>query len=180
MCYFISVAIPAAAEDTMRAHFGRGFGLIPCENRSVLAAMPTDYRVYVVTSGGCSCEMYAAPGESGFEPKQTDEQKTWRKREKRGWSAAKIERAESQAVSKPHVGPPSWRGLRPDVAERIASVAEHGPVGVVVHWYSGSVVAERITLIRIIRYRRTAFIAAAGSIPSDSVVWVDPTQPAVS
>jgi len=146
MCYFLTVAVPAQHADRIGEVFGRGFQTHASENPSVAAALPVGYEARLVTSGMCSCGLYARPGTSVAPDRMAHLR---HKYEKLGWGAAKIRRALEQAAAsaaKPHA-PAS--GLRVDVTERLGALCRAGgSVAFLVHWYDGDVRTERLPLHR--------------------------------
>jgi hypothetical protein len=59
MCYFLFIAVPTDAVDHIKSSFARGFQVRSATNQSLLRVLPTGYSLRVVTSGGCSCELYS-------------------------------------------------------------------------------------------------------------------------
>jgi hypothetical protein len=171
MCYFITLGLPTTAENLARDEFGRGFMLLPTSNPSIRQVLPASFQALLLTSGMCSCDLYAKPGARSAERSTDGLRARYRKR---GWSDAKIHRA-VQASSKGRTTPVAFSGLRADIAAGVVSIVRAGVSIVwVVHWYSGDVEAESFTLNGGPRYRGPAFQAAAESLPADTLIWVDP------
>ena len=123
--------------------FGRGFQLYPTANASILAALPSKFGVRHLTSGGCSCDLYRRPGQSVRGEK---DEHLRRKYATLGWSESKIARAVAQ--SKAHKRSQiAVAGIRGDVIEYLKSLCEAaGALAVVVHFYSGDVETEQVSL----------------------------------
>ena len=67
MCHFLFVAVPAANADRIKQAFARGFMVFPATNKSVLNALPQGFEARVVTSGGCSCDLFGKqPPDAGL------------------------------------------------------------------------------------------------------------------
>lgn len=145
MCYFLTIAVPADYADRSFQAFGRGFDLHQTANPTVVSAMPSAYALRVLTSGMCSCDLYAPPGtiERGDESDHLR-----RKYANRGWNEAKIGRAiEESKKGKTQVA--AMPGLRSDVIERLQEICEAaGALALVMHWYHGDVESERLSIVR--------------------------------
>jgi hypothetical protein len=135
MCYFITVGIPDEDVPLLDDHLPRGLDLAPSANPSVLEQMGPGFRTYLLTSGGCSCDLFRKPRTAT----EHDEQELLRhKYEKKGWSAAKIDRALAQR--RQSRGPEPSPGLAIVVQRFLAQLATRaGQVAVLVHWYRGDV-----------------------------------------
>lgn len=59
MCFFISIGIAAKHTDVLAREFRRGFQLHPTANSSFRSLLRKDETSVVLTSGGCSCELYS-------------------------------------------------------------------------------------------------------------------------
>lgn len=57
MCDFISLAIPENRCDVVRQWRRRGFALNEHKNPSLKQALPRGYTSFVLTTGGCSCDL---------------------------------------------------------------------------------------------------------------------------
>jgi hypothetical protein len=143
MCFFITIAVPAPKAALVPDVFGRGFRTASTANPAVVAALPTDYAPTLVTNGHCSCDLYAAP-RSETEPDLGDHLR--KKYAKRGWSDSKIARALEQAKARDSKNLHA-RGIHRDVVSRLQELCRAaGSVAVVVHWYSGQVETEQLSL----------------------------------
>lgn len=143
MCYFVTIGVPEKHAHRIREAFSRGYHLDETKNASVLAAFPPNYAARLVTSGMCSCDLYARPRSplSG-----NREQRLRRKYSKRGWSEAKIDRAIAEAGVEEQAAM-SFSGLAPVVIEGLQALCESaGEAAVVVHWYRGDTETARLSL----------------------------------
>ncbi len=59
MCFFISIGISAKHTELLAREFGRGFQLHPTENPSFRSFLQKGETAVVLTSGGCSCDLYS-------------------------------------------------------------------------------------------------------------------------
>lgn len=143
MCYFVTIGVPERHAGRIREAFSRGYQLDETKNASVLAAFPPHCAARLLTSGMCSCDLYARPRS----PLSGDrEQRLRRKYAKRGWSEAKIERAIAEAGVEEQVAM-SFSGLAPAVVEGLQALcASAGKAAVVVHWYRGDTETARLSL----------------------------------
>lgn len=70
MCDFISIAVPKRKEDSTPLS-RRGFQLWPHDHPTLRQALPAGFSTWVLTTGGCSCELSSAgkhqsPEDSSF------------------------------------------------------------------------------------------------------------------
>ena len=143
MCYFVTIGVPERHAGRIRDTFSRGYQLDETKNASVLAAFPQNYAARLVTSGMCSCGLYARPRSplSG-----NREQRLRRKYAKRGWSEAKIARAIAEAGVDEQVAM-SFSGLAPVVIDGLQALCDSaGEAAVVVHWYRRDTETARLSL----------------------------------
>src|SRR5262245_19998354 len=115
MCFFLTIAVPAKHVDRIGEMFGRGFQSYQSLNATITAALPPDHVAYHVTSGMCSCDLYARPNSR---PDSDPMVHLRRKYEKRGWSESKIARAIEQTEASRSKSARAASGLRADVVER--------------------------------------------------------------
>ena len=59
MCDFISIALPKQADDSAPVS-RRGYQLLPHDHPTLRQALPSDFSTWVLTTGGCSCELSCA------------------------------------------------------------------------------------------------------------------------
>lgn len=170
MCFFLTLGIPRQRALPDFA-FGRGFELAPTENPTILAGFPAGYTAMLVTSGMCSCGLYAPPRATS-----SREEHLRRKYAKRGWSEAKIQRAVTQSQSA-HPGPSAWSGLRLDLVDALRLTCERaGALAVVVHWYNGDIESERFTLTNTRKCALDELPALAARFAEDEIVLVSSTS----
>jgi hypothetical protein len=143
MCYFITLAVPQKCAQFVSEATRRGLSVWPWTDRGLLRTLPDEYATFFITSGQCSCDLYA-PQRS--EQVVTRDEHLRRAYAKRGWSEAKIERAVVQSrANKKQL--PQFVGYRADVVDLvIAIVASTSTAALLVHMYSGRQSDERITV----------------------------------
>lgn len=148
MCYLIHVGVPAAHAASIRTQ--RSPRVDRHSNPSVAEAFGSDFALYSITDGGCSCRLYASPGARSRRSRRSESLK--KKYERLGWSEEKIARAlasSNDALEQNHHddGP----GLGADVAGYVASLAESfGEVQLIVHEYRGSFAEEVVVPVRTV------------------------------
>lgn len=146
MCFFLTVAVPAKHVERIGEVFGRGFQTHPTVNATVTEALPAGHEPRLVTSGMCSCDLYARPRAAEASDPTSHLR---RKYEKLGWREAKIERAIKQSAASAAKHNRPIAGLRDDVTERLVTLCRAAcSVALLVHWYNGDVETERLTLHR--------------------------------
>jgi hypothetical protein len=127
MCYLISVAVASPGID-VQAHF-HGFGLVAADtvNPTVKEALGP-YPAFDITEHGCSCSLHAHGS-------RHDEAELRRRYAKKGWTAAKIDRAiESVSRSRAH----SPRTARDRFLEALSAMCGAGAsVRLLSHAYAG-------------------------------------------
>ena len=107
--------------------------------------MPENYISYIVTTGGCSCDLFSEEPEEDEQEKRIS--KLRRKYKRKGWSDAKIERSISQAISAAQA--PRKAGLRDDLRFYLSDVIEElNEMRIVIHWYNSGVETEEISIAR--------------------------------
>jgi hypothetical protein len=167
MCFFLTIAVPAGCAGEFEAAIPRGLAALPCDNRSLQSQLPRDFSTFLLTSGGCSCDLFRR---NSVELPSPDPERLRKRYEKRGWSAAKIERALKDA-SHSHRALSSFVGLRADVRDLLAElVARHGEVAVVVHFYHGDVDAERFEPLPKAHWSVAEMRSSDNAIREDEIV----------
>jgi hypothetical protein len=168
MCFFLTIAVPSQHADRISEAFGRGFQISASTNPSVAAALPARYEARLVTSGMCSCGLYARPNSVERADPATHLR---RKYEKLGWSEAKIERAIEQAAASASKSNPPNSGIRADVIKRLGTLCHAaGSVAILVHFYNGDVESERLTLGQPIYCGCDDLAARAQTLDEDQVL----------
>jgi len=171
MCVFITLAVPARHAALVKQMAGRDFSIRPQLNETI-AKHVGDRATFVMTVGGCSCDLYASESNARAVAVAKERDAAQRKYAKLGWSAAKIERA----LAARHTSADRAReftGLRQDARDLIAGIAEAvGEVGLLVHDYAGKIDEETV----IGRQGGVAtpddLRAGTTSIVEDVVVWI--------
>ena len=170
MCYFVTVGVPAQSAARVSEAFGPDLRIGPTANPSVLAALPYGFTAHLVTNGHCSCNLYGKPRSTADE--QAAAQHLRQKYAKKGWSEAKFARAMAQV--------PRDRlfGLSADLVPRLQALCEvTGFVAVVVHWFSGGVEDESLTLTRGLAAGSADLPARAAALVEDEVLYVTADRP---
>jgi hypothetical protein len=62
MCDFISISVPKSATDRMSKWRRRYYALLPHDNPILTQQLPAGYSTWVLTKGGCSCELCVSAG----------------------------------------------------------------------------------------------------------------------
>ena len=57
MCDFLTIALPSASKARLAAWRRRNYDLSRCANQSIKARLPAGYDQWVLTTGGCSCDL---------------------------------------------------------------------------------------------------------------------------
>ncbi len=152
MCYFITVSVPNNEAETLRSKAPRNLHLIESNNPSINQHMPENYISYIVTTGGCSCDLFSEGPEEDEQEKRIS--KLRRKYKRKGWSDAKIERSISQAISAAQASRKA--GLRDDLRFYLSDVIEElNEMRIVIHWYNSGVETEKFLLPDHYSYQTT-------------------------
>src|SRR5215510_7292371 len=139
MCRLVTLGIDKSLGSAFRevGDAREGFAVDPSRNPSVARLFPPSDLLLEITVGGCSCGLLAAPLRS-------DHGEADRRRyEKKGWSAAKIERAleASRAARGQDHSSENARRFR----DAIAGLLRRTPsIRLFVHMYSGAFDTERV------------------------------------
>lgn len=146
-----------------------------------MSAFPPRYAAKAIARDGCSCGLYCSP-ETATDDNDgaaaEDAERALRRYGRKRWSEAKIARAMQQAQ---RCKPPrdEWRGLRPDIIERLGALCEAaGGLALVVHQYNGNIDSERFTLVRGPPCKCSELAMRATMLPEDQVLHVKPSPPA--
>ncbi len=62
MCDFISISVPKSATDRMSKWRRRYYALSPHDNPTLKRQLPAGYSTWVLTKGGCSCDLCVSAG----------------------------------------------------------------------------------------------------------------------
>ena len=166
MCFFLCAGVPSEHGWRLREAFTPGYTLVPNTNAAIVSAFPRRFEIAFVTTGMCSCDLYARQGSS---PADAGEHLR-RKYAKRGWSDARIAKAVDQAMkARPERAGRS--GLRHDVVDRLCLLCRAaGEVAAAVHWYRGDINTELVSLTRVEPCRCVDFPARAAGLNEDEVL----------
>jgi hypothetical protein len=168
MCFFVTIAVPSQHAEQIGEVFARGFQTRPTANAGVTAVLPAGYAARLITSGMCSCDLYARPRDAGVPDPAAHLR---RKYEKRGWSEAKIKRALEQVEVQPSKTNRATSGFRPDVLSAFEALCRAaGSVALLVHWYSGDIESERLPLGEPRRCKCDELAARAQSLVEDQIL----------
>lgn len=174
MCFFITLALSAEHAALVARMADQKLAIRPQTNASV-ARLVGDRAMFILTSGGCSCDLYVS--KSGDGTAAARELNAARRRySKLGWSAAKVERA----LAARHTSADRGRrvvGLRQDARELVARIAEAaGEVGLLVHAYSGDVEVETVLAARGGVSTPDDLRTGTTSLAEDVVLWIRPER----
>jgi hypothetical protein len=143
MCWFITIGASARVLSAVGTCV-HGITLTPASGSPTSALFPPDLACVWVTRHGCSCGLMGFPASR----LKFDEVKERARLARRGWSAAKIERAiasKEERVSRPvepesGEGAAAFRGLVADL------VRAGGSVHLLAHFYAGSIATEAVAV----------------------------------
>jgi len=143
MCYLIHIGVPVAHTQSVRAQ--RSPRVERHSNASVERAMGSEYALFSIADGGCSCSLYSSPEAKS---RRSGRNESLRKKYQRlGWAEEKIARAllaSNDALTKNQHDDGS--GIRADVAEYVIRLVETaGEVRLLVHDYRGTFAEEVVT-----------------------------------
>jgi hypothetical protein len=125
MCFFIVVGIPRSSATNWNAILPDQFHMWPTHYKP-LEAMLTEYNLFNVVQGQCSCDLFK-------EHKDLNERALQRRYKKKGWSAEKIQRTIIETRKSHGLN----EGMDIRMRTWVASIAEHEQTAVVfVHWDS--------------------------------------------
>ena len=62
MCDFISISVAKSATDRMSKWRRRYYALLPHDNPTLTQQLPAGYSTWVLTKGGCSCDLCVSAG----------------------------------------------------------------------------------------------------------------------
>jgi len=171
MCYFLTVAVRPADAILLEPFREAGFHVEPSSNPVVSAAVGRGIAAFYVTTGVCSCELYAFV----HGRKETERERLRSKYARKGWTAPKVERAlqdHDRAASRTRR---SAEGrLRDRFVEafyRVATMADQAFL--FGHWYSGGVDSADLPPPRRVPLSLEEYEARGGVFPEDEMVVVD-------
>ena len=169
MCWMLYVGVSSYRGDAVQPFRKYGFGTALASNPTC-AFLPGALRLEV-TAGWCSCGIYA--GARKAKPGNLDHQR--RKYEKKGWSAAKIERALASATrthTTPQINP---RDHAAQFADAIKTLVEgNGKVTLLAHFFDGAF-TEPFEISGSTRTSLEDYVTGGNSFPHDSLVSIQPS-----
>lgn len=174
MCYFLTVAVPEGKADILQTRIPRNVHVDAVANKSLLSQLPVGFCTFVLTRGGCSCDLYSEMTTQDVRRRHDAlEARLRRKYEKKGWSATKIQRAFTEASD--HVQPIDAvpAGLDAAVQRLIGELAKDvGGVALLVHFYDGPVDSEDIAVRKRTVVPSSVLLASQLSLGIDEIVTV--------
>ena len=160
MCTFVFLGLPRGHGALVERLRTLGFSVDPNANPSITAAFPPKTDAFVVTRGGCSCDLHAeAPP---LDRADADRDRYRRK----GWNAAKVERA---VAAKDRGERSELRAFREAI---VAIVGESGRLHLLAHTFSGTVDIEVIAVGGSAVLDVDAYAANGGCYAMDTLVTV--------
>jgi hypothetical protein len=169
MCHLVTIGVDKSYGSSL-PEFGdvrEGLTVAPSRNPSVARIFPPGDLRFEITAGGCSCGLFNI---SASAQELSDREDAERRRyQKKGWSAAKIERA-LQASRVAHD-----RDQRGDNARRfqeaiLALLERTRSVRIFAHMYSGLFDSEPVIAKGRTSITREDYQANRGALPEDVVV----------
>lgn len=158
MCYLVLVGVRDHRHSLLVSEMtSRGFVVDGTRNPTVLSVFPARDVVSAITYGMCSCDIYAS------RRRAFDEQAARRKYEKKGWSAAKIERAISARRPRERE---RFAAFRTGFAELVRSA---GSARILAHCFSGLYDTEPVVLQGRETLRLEDYLANVGEFETDRI-----------
>ena len=171
MCYFITIGIKEDAADELRQIVPRGMRIDKSSSAWLSQLMGEGWRQFVLTSGGCSCDLYREAAAADEDEAGRIDRLT-RKYVKKGWSDAKIQRAIGSRASKPKRD--DFVGLRQDVRDLVMAIIQQTPkVGIVVHFYSGDIETEKFSVGESRSITADGLRRGTEPVAVDALTWVE-------
>ncbi len=169
MCSIVYVGVSGYRGDAMQLFMQAGFKTASISNPTA-GALPGSIR-FEVTVGGCSCALYSG----GEVTTAKDPDQLRRKYEKKGWSAAKIDRALASATrshTTPQLDP---RDHRSQFVSAVKALVEGGGyVTLLAHFFDGSFSAP-FAILGSTRIELGEYAKTRNSFPEDSLVSIQPS-----
>jgi hypothetical protein len=144
MCYFLTIGVPEQYSEQASDKLKRGYVVSKSRNSSLNEYVPDDHSLFYVTTGMCSCDLFQVPKDGVKEIEKIRKKYQKPKYKKRGWSKVKIERAVKDQIKAMKHGS---NGLSPALRHELVDIVGlTKSLSIIVHWYSGSVDDESISL----------------------------------
>jgi hypothetical protein len=163
MCRLIMVGVGGAKSDATEPFRRRGLAAMPATN-STSSVLPAATALEIAV-GGCSCDLYTCDASQDH----VDGEKERRRYERKGWSAAKIDRALD--ASRAAAERPTVRRGRAEafVAALQQLVTERAQITLLVHDFDG-LFTEPFRVTGEVTIPISDFVASGGRFPEDTVV----------
>jgi len=165
MCHLVTLGIDKSLGLALPEFGGPldGFSVEPSRNPSVARVFPPSDALLEITVGGCSCGLFPTRSKADHDEGER------RRYEKKGWSAAKIERAlqASRAARERDRESQNARRFREGI---IALLRRTSSVRLFTHMYSGAFDSEPVSTSRTVRMSVEDYQRQHGALPEDVLV----------
>ncbi len=173
MCHFITLIVPSADKDAVRAVMERhGRGATPIDNPSLRTLLKDQERQYLTNSRTCDCGTVLGRDQQTGDEKDADREAARLKR--KGWSDAKIARAlgdKLRAEERPNPRDPDsfelWHAVLDDLRTNLGLPY----VGLFVRSYAGDLASETFNASRRQIRAGTDWMDALRQIEEDEAVF---------
>jgi hypothetical protein len=172
MCYFLTVAVRPADAILLEPFREAGFQIKPSLNPVLSAAVGRGVAAFYVSTAMCACDLYSFVHGRHDAERERLRSKCARK----GWTAAKIERAlRDHDRARGHSARVTAKGrLRERFVEAFCRTAASADEAFLFgHWYRGHVDAEDFPPPRRVPLSLEEYEARGGVFPEDEMVVVD-------
>jgi hypothetical protein len=165
MCHLVTLGIDKSLGSALPA-FGtarESLAVDPSRNPSVGRLFPPGDLLLEITVGGCSCGLFPTPAKADHDEGER------RRYEKKGWSAAKIERAlqSSRAARGRDRESENARRFREGI---VALLRRTSSVRLFAHMYRGAFDSEAVSSLSSIRMTVDEYQRQHGALPEDVLV----------
>ena len=146
MCYFISIAVDEKHESAVKRKLRSSFTLSRSENPYIRTHLKPHDISFIIAEGMCACDLFSRPQVTESESREEKLRQKYSKPKykKLGWTAAKIERAIADNLSRPT---DDFVGLRKDLRWQLGDlVSEVGRLSLVVHFYRGNPETDEVPI----------------------------------
>jgi len=167
MCHLLTIGISGGSGNATEIFRAHGLHTEPAVNPHVRAAMPKNSILLDVTDDGCSCSIRAR----STADVTVDEEAERARYARRGWSAAKIERA-IQAKQAAH-GRRKPNSKAQEFCLGVEALASAGAeIALISHLYSGLFAEEVVLVGARAQISLQDFLASLGTFPEDTLVTI--------
>ena len=162
MCYYITIGIQKNSVDVLKQELSGNFAALPNKNISIAKHLSYNDLAYNIIVGMCSCGLYDKP------QNYADEINKFRQKyESNGWSKKKIERA---LLEKFAIRNNQNESLRRELGKCLYKIAARtGHILLIVHWYTGSIETEVISIKGKVTKNREEVLNYAENIAEDVI-----------